>query len=287
MCVASGGAVYSGVAYRGPYDFGSDLFVKFLAFKGLRPQVLSVAVDNCQIVGNIVKSVSVNSSLSGAGIAFYLVTGVLLQSSVLENVIHSSYLSAFVGGAGVYVSGSNASVSIFSTEVKLNIAGGDSMGGAIFAGQSAALMCRNVAMILNSAAKGGGLLVDDASASLFSCTVFNNSASDKGGGLFCVASTSLKTTGTAFVLSNVTVRGNYLNNGNPGAVGAAVYIFGDVALELLNGTRFEMTGNSQFTTTEAVVATSKQATLHNDTATLCNSGSVLTVAPTQVTSQKI
>jgi hypothetical protein len=238
-------------------------------------------------VRNTVKSASINSSLSGAGIAFFLATGVLLQSNVIENVIHSSYLSAFVGGAGVYVSGSSANVSIFSAQIKLNIAGGDSMGGAVFVGQSAVLMCRNVAIILNKAAKGGGLLVDDAAASLFSCAIFNNSASDKGGGLFCVASTSLKTTGTQFVLSNVTVRDNYLTNSNPGAVGAAVYIFGDVLLELLDGTRFEMNGNSQFTTTEAVVATSKQTTVHNDTATLCKSGSVLTVAPTQVTSQKI
>lgn len=286
-CVASGGAIYMGVAYRGPYDFGSDLFVKFLAFKGLKPEALRVFVDNCQIVANTVKSASVNSSLSGAGISFYLATGVLLQSSVIENVILSSYLSAFVGGAGVYVSGSSANVSIFSAQIKLNIAGGDSMGGAIFVGQSAVLMCLNVAIVLNKAAKGGGLLVDDAVASLFSCAIFNNSASDKGGGLFCVASTSLKTTGTQFVLSNVTVRDNYLTNSNPGAEGAAVYIFGDVLLELLDGTRFEMNGNSQFTTTEAVVATSKQTTMHNDTTTLCKSGSVLTIAPTQVTSQKI
>jgi hypothetical protein len=282
-CNAAGGAMFVSIAYRGPYDFASNQIAKVLAFKGLNPQEIQFRVENCKISQNTLTSNAVNSTLTGAGIAMFFATGEITQSSVTENAIHSSKGSALAAGSGIYATGLKSSISVSLTDISLNSAGEVGLGGAIFVGQKSVVECKSVIFSLNTAAKGGGLMVDEAVASLSSCKIFNNSASDRGGGLFCVASQDKY---SALMFSNVGVFNNYLLNGDPAAVGSALYIFGNVFVDIRNGTRIELSGNSKYTTTEAIVSVSRQANILKDTITSCSGGSVLAPAPTHVESQR-
>jgi predicted outer membrane repeat protein len=180
------------------------------------------------------------------------------------------------------MSGPNSSASVVTTELKHNSAGSTGLGGAIFAGPESALKCLDVVVAFNSASKGGGLLFDLASVSLSMSTVRNNSATDKGGGIFCVSSLSQKGL-SVLILNDVTVAGNFLQNSGTSAVGAAVFLFGNVLLEVHSHSHIIMTGDSKFTTSEAVLSLMRPVRISNDTVISCKGGSVLGVTPTQVT----
>jgi len=66
-------------------------------------------------------------------------------------------------------------------------------------------------------------------------------------------------------------------------VGAAVFLFGNVLLEVHNHSRIVMTGDSKFTTSEAVLSLMRPVRISNNTGSFLQGGSVLGVTPTQVT----
>ncbi len=287
MCGATGGAVFAGVASRGPREqLLNSVEQPPIAPKDTDLLPLNIRIERCTFIENLVMSDSVGATLSGAGVSILLASATVYSSILAQNSIKSSIRSSFVAGAGMYVSGSNAGASIVSTEIKFNNAGDFGSGGGIFVGQSAELICKNINVEFNSAKKGGGLHVDGASLSLFSSVLSNNSATDKGGGLFCVVAASLNTA-ASLILSKVSVLNNFLLNSSPAAVGAAAYISGDVILELHKGTHFLMNGDSKYTTTEVVLSVGRHARIDNDTNISCKSGSVLSVARTEVENQKI
>jgi hypothetical protein len=285
FCEATGGAIFAGISYRGPNELAGTGTAD-IASQGTKVLPLIVNIHNCSIVGNVIRSESVGAALSGAGISILLSNSTMTNISVLKNVIQSTQSSAFAGGGGIYVSGYDSSVSCASTIIKHNDAGVSGLGGAIFAGKGSFLNCATSTLEKNSALKGGGLFVDTSSASLFKTAVCNNTATDKGGGIFCVIVSSFNAT-AALKLSSVTVSDNRLLNNQPQSVGAAVYIFGDVFLEVRNGTRFSMNGDNLYSTTEAILSISRQANISDDTVVLCQSGSVLSVAVTEVVNQNI
>jgi hypothetical protein len=291
-CVASGGAIYAGVAFRGPLEILSlTIGQPSIAYKGIAAAKLSVGLTNCSIFRNKVVSDSLNATVSGAGITLLFASAVVVNSSVAENSIVSSFRSAFVGGAGIYVSGERTSVSISSSEFVSNNASDRGFGGAIFVGQAAECICQTLLIKANHAENGGGLYVDVASMSISTSKVFANSASDKGGGISCVASSmpllQQSDTTTTIILSDVSVYDNLVRNNNPASVGAAAYIFGNVRLEIRDGTRFSMNGNPKFTTVETVVSVGREANIANDTVALCQNGSVLSIAGTNVENQEV
>lgn len=283
-CEATGGAIFAGISYRGPFEIIQTALS--LRSQGLRPLQLVVYLHNCSIINNVVESKSISASVSGGGVSILLLNLTITNSRILGNVIHSSKSVAFAGGGGIYVSGYNSSATVISTIIQSNNASEIGSGGAIFAGPQAVLSCENSVLDFNSAKKGGGLFVEAASASIYSCSVCNNSAQDKGGGIFCVMISSLNTT-AELSLSNVTVVDNILRNEQRQSVGAAVYVFGDVKLETRNGSRFSMNGNYQYTTTEVVFSVSRQTNISNDIVVSCKSGAVLSLALTEVENQNI
>jgi hypothetical protein len=283
-CEATGGGIFAGVSYRGPFDQTNP--GGLIVFKGSVPLPLIVHFDNCSVTRNVISSVSERATLSGAGISILIAAAKINHSSILENIIQSTFRSLFVGGAGIYISGDGSSASIVLTIIKHNSAGINGSGGAIFAGPGSALQCEVSVLDFNSAAKGGGLFVDTASSKLYNSAVCSNSVTGIGGGIFCVNSLLLNAT-AAVILSNVTVFDNNLQNKQSGSVGAAVYIFGDVLLEVSNGTRISMNGHDQYPTTEAILSISRRSNISDSTFIFCKSGSVLSVAFTEVVNQKI
>ncbi len=283
-CSAAGGAIFAGEGYRGPLE----------AFPNQPPPIsfsravlkLIIRVENSTISSNLLRSLSARASLSGAGIVIRFARAYLSNLAIVRNTIQSSSLSAFMGGGGIYVTGSGTIAEIESSQVAFNSAGVFGSGGAIYVGRFAALVCRSTLLGHCSAKQGGGVFVDGSSASLSNVSIFNNSAHDKGGGLFCVVLSSLNTT-SYLVLSNVSVSDNFVLNGNTAAVGAAVYIFGDVLLELLNGSYVSMSGSTRYTTLEAIVSLSRPAQIDNSTKASCKGGSVVSIAQTQVEIEEI
>jgi hypothetical protein len=287
FCSAAGGAGFIGVAYRGPVQESSRTDgITTIAPKHIVELSLKVRFNNCRVFRCMVMSESVGAALTGAGLSILLATVEIVNSSIIENTIQSALLSGFIAGSGIYVTGPNSSVFIVSTELKQNSAGSTGLGGALFAGPESSLICHEVVLEFNSASRGGGLMSDLASVSLSACTISNNSATDKGGGIFGVNSMSLKGVSSLF-LKNVTVVDNFLRNDGASAVGAAVFLLGDVLLQLHNRTRIVMTGDSKFTTSEAVLSLMRPVSMSNNTVFSCKGGSVLVTTPTQVTNQII
>ncbi len=284
-CSAIGGASFIGVAYRGP-TFESAVAANVIAPKSVVEVPLKVQFKNCRIFLCTVKSDSVGAVLTGAGLSVLLASVEIVNSSIMRNTIQSTPLSGVTAGSGIYVTGSNSSVSVASTVLKHNSAGSNGLGGAIFAGPESSLSCVDVVVEFNSAHRGGGLMSDLASVSLSRSILCNNSAVDKGGGIFCVSSLSLKGA-SALVLNNVTVIDNFLQTSGSSAVGAAVFLFGDVQLEIQNHSRIVMTGNSKFTTSEAVLSLMRPVKISNNTVLSCKGGSVLGATPTEVINQII
>jgi hypothetical protein len=283
-CEASGGGIFAASAYRGPFDVSNPWSTILIKSAAILP--LSIYVQNCSVTHNAIVSDSNNVTLSGAGISILLADAEITNSSILENSIWSTPRSAFVGGAGVHLSGNNASAFVVSSIIKNNNASAFGLGGAIFAGTGSVFTSENSIFDQNNASKGGGLFIDAASAFISSSTLCNNSASINGGGIFCVSSLLFNTT-SVLTLSNVTVFDNFLHNGKPGAVGAGVYIFGDVLLEVRNGTRLSMNGDNQYPTTEAILSISRHAAISSDTVIFCKSGSVLSIAENEAVNQKV
>jgi hypothetical protein len=280
-CCAAGGAIFAGEAYRGPIEQNTGFIGQpNISFsRDILP--LMIRVENCTISSNLLRSMSVGASLSGAGMLIRFARAQLANMTLIQNTIQSSSLSAFVSGGGIYVTGSDTSAEIESSQVAFNSAGVFGSGGAIFVGQFAALVCISTLLGNSSAKQGGGLFVDGSSVSLTNVSIFNNSAHDKGGGLFCVVLSSLNTT-SSLVLSNVSVFDNFVLNSNAAAVGAAVYILGDVHLELLNGSHVSMSGSTRYTTLEAIVSLSRPAQIDKSTQASCKGGSVVSIAQIQV-----
>jgi CRP/FNR family cyclic AMP-dependent transcriptional regulator len=294
LCFATGGAIAANIAYRGPsfigrrYDVLSSAYLlPQISFAQNKPQKLSIRVENCNILSNTIISDSEGAVLSGAGIYLHFSTGRFLNLNISTNSIRTLSRNAFVMGAGIYLSGSNASLKIISSRIDFNSAGDTGSGGAIFIGQTATLAGESLVVESNRAGKGGGLLVDGASATLSSCEISKNAATDKGGGLFCVVSSSSLNAKSTIILSNVSLSHNFILNGNPAAVGAAAYIFGDVVLELIDGTRFSMDGNPRYTTLETVLSVNRDSVIEDSTIVSCKGGSVLSVTLTTVENQNV
>jgi hypothetical protein len=287
-CVASGGAIFAGKAFRGPTSPNAN--IPIIASENIVIIPLSIGIHSCDISRNLISSEYFDATLSGAGISFLICNATILNSSITSNTVQSSIRStSFVGGAGVYVSGSKAVVILESTNIYSNNAGSYGTGGAIFAGEGAAMFCKNVTVRSNSAKNGGGIFVNEALVSLSESGVFNNSVTDSGGGLFCVGSggNQGKLDLDKIILINTKFFDNFIIGKKPSAVGAAAFIFGNVALELLNGTLFLMNGDSQFTTVELVLSLSMRSTISSDLIVSCKGGSILSIADTNVEKQLV
>jgi hypothetical protein len=285
MCSAEGGAAFVVVANRGPLFEGTNA-VTTIAPKGFILTGLNVVFTDSIIQRCTIKSQSKGSILTGAGVSVILAVVEFVNSSILFNSIQPDQQTGFAAGAGIYVAGPKSRASLATTALMHNSAGTFGMGGAMFAGPDSVLKCDIVIVESNYASRGGGLLADLASVSFSSSIFRNNSATDKGGGLFYVSSSSIQSS-SVLVLNNVTVVGNFLQTNESSAVGAAVYIFGDVLVGLHNNTRIVMTGDSKFTTSESILSLIRPVNMSNDTVFSCMGGTVLGVTPTEVSNQII
>jgi hypothetical protein len=283
-CTATGGAIFAGVAYRGTNEIITGLIPKPpIAPLGVECLPLNIRVENCTLLNNAIKSTSIGAKLSGAGVSILSASARLRNVSILRNSIFSSENMSFVGGGGIFVSGSNSTVFVTSSTLRHNSVGRFGSGGGIFVGGLSSFTGQDVLIEFSSARKGGGIIIVDGAALFLSrSSVHNNSAVDKGGGLFCVVLSTVKTLTSNLSFDNVTVLDNRLSSGIGAAVGASVYVFGDVRLAVRNGTRIEMNGNTMLTTTESIISTSRPSNIDNSTALSCKGGSVLSLAATRV-----
>lgn len=283
-CSAIGGAVFAGLAFRGSWE--PNLDGDIISQYGSVVLPLKIWLDNVTIARNEIKSASTRAMLAGAGVYILLASAEVYNSKILHNSIVSSNVSSFVRGAGFCISGHSSRATVASTAIMHNSAGASGIGGGIYAGQNAALTCQSVQIDFNTASKGGGLLNDVAAVHLFSSSILNNSATDKGGGIFCVVRASQETS-AAVTLSRVTLSNNSVRGDNLAQVGACAYILGNVLLEIRNQTRFMLNGDTVYTTTEAVVSTGMQSLIDATSITSCKGGSVLSVARTDVISHDV
>jgi hypothetical protein len=225
-CVASGGAIIANAAFRGRLLRSIDSS----AISPLRASIiaLSVSMSFCALSENRVSADSTEAVLSGAGISIVNATARISSSNITKNVLQSLLSSSFISGAGVYVQGSSATVRLDSTVVEFNHAGDRGTGGAIFVGDGAFVSCTFVSIGFNKAQFGGGINVDGKTLLVSNSNVFNNSATQSGGGVLCAAtSNTYSDSATSIVFSNVSFYDNFIA-GDASAYGAAALISGNV-----------------------------------------------------------
>lgn len=283
-CTAIGGAVFAGLAFRGSWEPNLDGDIISRLGSVILP--LNFFLDNATISRNEVRSRSIGAMLAGAGVYVLLASVEVLNSKFVQNSMVSSNTSSFVRGAGFCISGPSSRATILSTEISYNSAGASGLGGGVYAGQNAALTCQSVHINFNTASQGGGLLNDLAAVHLFSSSILNNSASDKGGGIFCVVGASHENP-ASIILSHVILSNNSIRVANLAQVGACAYILGKVLVEIRDRTHIVLNGDTKYTTTEAIISTGMRSLIDTTSVTSCKGGSVLNVARTDVVSYDV
>jgi hypothetical protein len=280
-CVAYGGSTVATVAFRGLDSVYSEIPV--IASQGTAIIALSVVISNCEISKNTVRSNSIKSVLSGAGVHFTNCTARIIASNITGNTIHSSMNSSFVGGAGVYIQGSEAYIKITSSNVDQNHASERGSGGAMFVGEHAVVFCSFVSMSSNTAQYGGGVHFDGTFLSVADSKVINNSAIQLGGGVMCIATKGRSLVNNVTIaLSNVTIFRNFISGSSSSGYGAALFISGNVLLDLMNGTNFSMNGHPNFTSSEVVLSVERKMSFSDDLMISCNAGSLLKITNTNI-----
>jgi len=201
--------------------------------------------------------------------------------------------AAFVGGAGIYAADPRCHVSISVSMVSGNNAGASGSGGGIFVGTEATLKASKMSVQLNSAGKGGGLHVDAAYVFLSQSIISSNAAAAQGGGLFCVnklfdtmdAGKNASKGNSTVILLSVELSDNKLTDPSL-IVGAEVYVFGAVQVQVDGSSRIFMKADPLRTTLGIVLSIIDDGIIPSMESIVCLSGTILSIARTDVENQR-